>query len=42
MKGWCEYMIYESYAHRFADVILNSDHELKLELESVVQAIEFD
>lgn len=35
-------MIYESYAHRFADVILNSDHELKLELESVVQAIEFE
>ncbi len=35
-------MIYESYAHRFADVILNSDHELRLELEGVVQAIEFE
>jgi len=35
-------MIYESYAHRFADIILNADYALKLELESVVQAIGFE
>ncbi len=34
-------MYYESYAHRFADVILNADYELKKEIEDVMQAIDF-
>ena len=32
-------MYYESYAHRFADIILNSDYELKLEIEDVIKSI---
>ena len=32
-------MIYESYAHRFADIILNSDYDLKLEIEDVIRSI---
>ncbi|HUS70222.1 MAG TPA: BglII/BstYI family type II restriction endonuclease [Anaerolineae bacterium] len=35
-------MIYESYAHRFADIILNADYALKMQLESVVHAIGFE
>lgn len=34
-------MYYESYAHRFADVILNSDYEVKKEIEEAVQSIDF-
>jgi hypothetical protein len=32
----------KSYAHRFADIILNSDYALKQEVEAVVKAISFD
>ena len=35
-------MKYDSYPHRFADVVLNSDYELKREIEDVVQSITFD
>ena len=34
-------MYYESYAHRFADVILNSDYGLKKEIEDTIQTIDF-
>lgn len=34
-------MQYESFAHRFADIILNSDYELKKEVEDVVRAIDY-
>ncbi|MHA2062188.1 MAG: BglII/BstYI family type II restriction endonuclease [Candidatus Sifarchaeia archaeon] len=34
-------MNYEWYAHRFADIILNSDYELKQEIEQVIQSIDF-
>ena len=32
---------YETYAHRFADIILNSDYSLKGEIELVVKGIDF-
>jgi hypothetical protein len=32
---------YEACSHRFADVILNSNYELKTEIEEIVQGIEF-
>ncbi|NIM92101.1 MAG: restriction endonuclease [Anaerolineales bacterium] len=35
-------MQYESYPHRFADIILNSDYELKKEVEGVIRTIEYD
>ena len=35
-------MLYESYPHRFADIILNSDYELKKEIEYIIQSIEFN
>lgn len=35
-------MRYETYAHRFADIILNSDYALKQEIEEVIQGISFD
>jgi hypothetical protein len=35
-------MKYDLYPHRFADVVLNSDYELKMEIEDVVQSITFD
>lgn len=35
-------MIYESYAHRFADIILNSDYSLKREIEQIIQSIDFN
>lgn len=35
-------MNYEWYAHRFADIILNSDYSLKQEIEEVIQSIEFN
>lgn len=35
-------MLYDSYAHRFADIILNSDYELKKEIEDVIGPIQFD
>lgn len=31
----------DSYAHRFADIILNSDYELKRELEEVIRSVSF-
>ena len=34
-------MIYESYAHRFADIILNSEYALKKEIEQTIQSIDF-
>jgi hypothetical protein len=33
---------YITYSHRFADIILNSDYSIKQELESVIQAINFN
>jgi hypothetical protein len=35
-------MIHESYAHRFADIILNSDYELRTDIESIIQSIDFE
>ena len=35
-------MQYEWYAHRFADIILNSDYALKQEVEEFIQSISFD
>jgi hypothetical protein len=35
-------MKYETYAHRFADIILNSDYALKQEIEEVIKLIKFD
>lgn len=35
-------MIHESYPHRFADIILNSDYEVKLEIEDVIQFVGFE
>ncbi|MFC1893798.1 BglII/BstYI family type II restriction endonuclease [Chloroflexota bacterium] len=34
-------MNHESYAHRFADIILNSDYELKKEIEDAIRSIDF-
>ena len=34
-------MIYENYPHRYADIILNSDYDLKMEIEQVIQNIDF-
>ncbi|MDD5094000.1 MAG: BglII/BstYI family type II restriction endonuclease [Dehalococcoidia bacterium] len=34
-------MRYETYPHRFADIILNSDYELKQEIERAIAAIDF-
>jgi hypothetical protein len=35
-------MKYELYAHRFADIILNSDYALKQEIEEVIKGISFE
>lgn len=35
-------MKYETYAHRFADIILNSDYALKQEIEAVIQSISLE
>lgn len=35
-------MKYEIYAHRFADIILNSDYALKQEIEEVIKGLSFD
>jgi hypothetical protein len=35
-------MKYETCAHRFADIILNSDYALKQEIEEVIKGISFD
>jgi len=35
-------MKYEPYAHRFADIILNSDYALRLEIDDVIRSISFD
>ena len=32
-------MQYESYTHRFADIILNSDYELRKEIDEVVRGV---
>ena len=34
-------MIYDYYAHRFADIILNSDYELKKEIDEIIYSIDF-
>lgn len=34
-------MTFEWYAHRFADIILNSDYSLKQEIEDVIHSISF-
>jgi hypothetical protein len=34
-------MQYETYAHRFADVILNSDYELRQDIERVILSVSF-
>jgi len=34
-------MRYLTYSHRFADIILNSDYDLKMEIEEVIAAIAF-
>jgi hypothetical protein len=34
-------MIYDHYAHRFADIILNSDYELRKEIDEVIRSIDF-
>ncbi|MEW6595233.1 MAG: BglII/BstYI family type II restriction endonuclease [Thermodesulfobacteriota bacterium] len=34
-------MKYEIYAHRFADIILNSDYALKQEIEEVIKGVSF-
>ncbi len=34
-------MQYQVYAHRYADIILNSDYELKKEIEDVTRTISF-
>lgn len=33
-------MRYETYPHRYADIILNSDYELKKEIDDVIKAID--
>ncbi len=35
-------MLYDLYTHRFADIILNSDYELKKEIEDVILSIDFN
>jgi hypothetical protein len=35
-------MNYEFYSHRFADIILNADYDLKREIDDVVRMIKFD
>lgn len=35
-------MKHEIYAHRFADIILNSDYALKQEIEEVIRSISFE
>jgi len=33
-------MNFETYEHRYADIILNSDYELKKEIFDVIQSID--
>jgi hypothetical protein len=35
-------MRYNSFPHRFADIILNSDYALKQEIEQVIQSVSFE
>jgi hypothetical protein len=35
-------MLYEVYPHRYADIILNSDYELKKEIEEIIKSIDFE
>lgn len=34
-------MLYETYSHRFADIILNSDYEIKKEIDSIIHSLDF-
>ena len=33
-------MNFDSYAHRFADVILNSDYEIRKEIDNVIRSVD--
>lgn len=35
-------MIYDHYAHRCADIILNADYELRKEIDEVIHSIDFE
>jgi hypothetical protein len=35
-------MQYETYAHRYADIILNADYSLRIEIEDVVRSVDFE
>ena len=35
-------MKYQFYAHRYADIILNSDYDLKKELDSILETISYE
>jgi hypothetical protein len=35
-------MNYKTYVHRYADIILNSDYELRQDVESILASISFD
>lgn len=35
-------MNYQIYAHRYADIILNSDYELKKEIEEIIKSISYN
>jgi hypothetical protein len=34
-------MNFQTYSHRYADIILNSDYDLKKEIEDVIKVISF-
>lgn len=34
-------MIYDYYAHRYADIILNSEYEIRKEIDEVIQSVNF-
>ena len=34
-------MLYETYSHRFADIILNSDYEIKKEIDAIDHGLDF-
>jgi hypothetical protein len=34
-------MLFESYSHRFADIILNSDYDIKKEIDSIIHSLDF-
>jgi hypothetical protein len=35
-------MLFEAYSHRFADIILNSDYEIKKEIDLIVHNLDFN